>query len=91
MAPALSSGDWLCVDTWSRRPQPGELVVVRDPQRPGHLLVKRVRSVGQASFAVGSDDPTSGRDSRHFGSLSASHLLGKVTGRMSTTGLRSLY
>ncbi len=78
MAPTLRSGDWLLVDSGSGSlPDTGELVVVRHP-RQSHLLVKRVRSRGRETFAVGSDDPCAGQDSRHFGSLDASHLVGRV-------------
>ena len=78
MCPALAHGDWLLVDAAPRGlPAVDSLVVVLDPEE-NRVLVKRVRSRGNASFSVGSDDPNVGRDSRHFGSLSHQHLLGRV-------------
>ena len=79
MAPTLEHGGWLCVDVGSDSlPNPGQLVVVRDPTEPGRILVKRVRSRGDATFAVASDDPCSGRDSRHFGSLAREQRVRRV-------------
>ena len=83
MWPTFHPGDWLCVRLCPHGapgalPQPGQIVLLRDPASTQRLLVKRVRSLGDATFAVGSDDPTQGRDSRHFGSLSAEHLVGHV-------------
>lgn len=78
MHPTLEDGDLVWVQPMSELPSVDEIVVVRDPERPGHTLIKRVRSRGDASFSVGSDDPTVGRDSRHFGSLRQPHLLGRA-------------
>lgn len=66
------------------RPALGSVVVVRDPQRPTHRLVKRVRTVTHASFTVGSDDPWEAVDSRHFGSLRFEDWVGTVLWTWST-------
>lgn len=77
MRPTLRDGDWVLVDACgARMPSPGDLVVVRDPDN--RVLVKRVRSRSDKTFAVGSDNPLEARDSRHFGSLSPKHLVGNV-------------
>ncbi|MEM7136683.1 MAG: S26 family signal peptidase [Myxococcota bacterium] len=81
MEPTLHEGDWVFVSTYRRGlPRPGSLVVVHDPAGE-RTLVKRVRSRGTATFAVGSDNPTGARDSRQFGSLRPEHLVGHVIGR----------
>ena len=78
MGPTVRDGDWVLVDTRAHGlPEPGTLVVVRDPNNKRTLL-KRVRSRGEKTFAVGSDNPNGARDSRHFGSLSREHLIGNV-------------
>ena len=88
MAPTLAPGDILWIDTSPRGlPAIDELVMVRDPVDSTRLLIKRVRSRGGNSFAVGSDDPTQGRDSRHFGSLDATHLVGRVSRVCSLAGI----
>ena len=78
MTPTLAEGDWLLVDSYvPELPQPGELVVFTDPVLD-QLLVKRVISRAEKTFAVGSDEPWESRDSRHFGSLSSESLVGRV-------------
>lgn len=79
MAPTLQPGDWLWVNTNTTvPPRPEELVVIRHPKANPRMLVKRVRSCGQSTFSVGSDDPTEGHDSRFFGPLTKSHFVGRV-------------
>ncbi len=82
MTPTLSGGDLVLTraseNGW-QRPNVGAVVVLRDPSRPGAILVKRVSSLGDATFAVGSDNPLDARDSRTFGSLDTNDLLGVVT------------
>ena len=79
MLPTLTPGDVLILTAPpARLPDVGSLVVVEDPTRPGHRLVKRVASHGRATFSVSSDNPLEGRDSRHFGSLQPTQLVGQV-------------
>ena len=84
MAPTLNDGDRVFVRRGVSLPSPGDVVVARHPTEPTTLLIKRVRSVTDTTFAVGSDDPTAGTDSRHFGSLSQEHLVGSVVATWST-------
>ncbi|MEC8024214.1 MAG: S26 family signal peptidase [Myxococcota bacterium] len=89
MTPTLNPGDWVWVDVHTRRaPAVNDLVMVRDPSDPSRLLVKRVRSRGSSTFAVGSDNPLSGRDSRHFGSLTMPQLYGYVVGHIDLLSLQ---
>lgn len=79
MTPTLQPGDWLWVDTnTAAMPRPEELVVIRHPTAHARLLVKRVRSCGQTTFSVGSDDPTTAQDSRHFGPICPAGFIGRV-------------
>ncbi len=89
MSPSLLPGDLIWVTTYTRGlPSPGDVVVVRDPQDLQRILVKRARSCGAVTFSVGSDNPTSGRDSRHFGSLGIEHLIGRAILSCSPSSLR---
>ena len=78
MEPTLHSGDWVLARTASFEPAVGDLVVASDPGQPSRILVKRVRSMGDTTVALASDNPFEGRDSRHFGSVGKSELLGRV-------------
>ncbi len=80
MLPTLRPGDLvLSRRPWRRRLPPlGRLVVVRDPDGSGRVLVKRVVALGARGFSVGSDAPDHARDSRRFGELAPSALLGLV-------------
>lgn len=79
MTPTLWPGDLVVVDTSARAlPLPGEVVVVRDPGRAGHRLIKRASSRGDHTFAVRSDNPAEALDSRQLGSLSAVDLVGRA-------------
>lgn len=75
--PTLADGDLVLVDV-EARPSIGEVVVAREPNVE-RVLVKRVRSRGDDTVALGSDDPTQGRDSRHFGSVPLRNVVGPVT------------
>jgi signal peptidase I len=53
MSPALRHGQWVCVDRRAYRraaPQRGDIVRLKDPQRPGAWVVKRI--VGLPGEAV---------------------------------------
>ena len=79
MRPALGDGDIVLVRTRRKRePEPGDIVVAREPGS-GRILIKRVLSRGDSTVYLGSDDPNSGHDSRHFGSLPIATLVGIVT------------
>jgi hypothetical protein len=90
MRPTLVPGDRLYVDPRpSRELGRGDLVVVRDPERPDRSLVKRVGAMaGDATdlgrtlpegtvFLVG-DNAMASRDSRQFGPVDRQQVLGVV-------------
>ena len=91
MVPTLLPGDRLRVDTLAYRavlPQPGELVVVRDPKEPERWLVKRVGEPRadpdggeERSVWLLSDQSEAGRDSRQFGAVPLPLIVGRVYAR----------
>jgi nickel-type superoxide dismutase maturation protease len=66
MSPALSDGDVLLLSLRAR-PRPGSVVLVRWPQRPGQLSVKRVVGRHGSTWWVQGDNPAASTDSRHLG------------------------
>jgi len=82
MIPILHSGDRVLVDPRST-PEPGDVVVARHPYKSSVRIVKRLISVepdGRVHLA--GDNPNESTDSRTFGSVSRSDLLGKVIARL---------
>jgi len=86
MLPNLRPGDRLLVDPAAYREKPpryGDLVVLRDPEAPDRLLVKRVGMLATDHSARGQvyvlgDNPPLSRDSRAFGAVPVSALVGRV-------------
>jgi len=80
MAPGLLPGDWLLVEpaATGSPPAKGELVVVPDPRQPARLLVKRVSAVDSVgALQLGGDAPGSSTDSRTFGPVDGTAVLGR--------------
>lgn len=81
MQPSLRPGDRLIVNRWSC-PRSGDIVVVRDPDYPKRLLVKRIASrTAEGAYVVLADNPNVSRDSRTFGPLPPGLVVGKVVWR----------
>ena len=85
MLPALGPGDWLVV-RWSattgRRIRSGAVVVLRRPDRPELLVVKRVgRVLDDGRLWVIGDNPSASDDSRLFGPVGPESVVGRVLGR----------
>lgn len=81
MAPAYLSGDRLVVNRLAylvRGPRPGDVVVLRDPEVPGRLLLKRVAAVEDGRYVVLGDNPAGSRDSRRFGTVRRRDIVGKA-------------
>jgi len=83
MRPTLEPGDRLLVDPRAYRtrpPAPGEIVVLVDPERPSRWLVKRVHGVDPTAGTVDvrGDAVDRARDSRRFGPVPTSALVGRV-------------
>lgn len=82
MLPALRPGDWLLVDPDAYRgrdPQRGEVVVVPDPRLPSRWLVKRVETIEpDGRLRLAGDNPAGSTDSRVFGPIERSELVGRA-------------
>jgi signal peptidase I len=94
MAPALEPGDRLVVVgiPWlpPPRPRPGQVVAVGDPRDPRRLLIKRVRAVRHHddTLEVVGDAPEASTDSRTFGPVPRSSVVGRAVYRYAPTGRR---
>lgn len=81
MEPTLASGDWILVDpdAYARRsPEVGELVLAPDPREPERLLIKRVQAVDpDGRLRLIGDAPGASTDSRSFGAIQATSVLGR--------------
>ena len=87
MEPAFRSGDRVLVNRLayrSRAPRAGEVVVLDDPERQGHVLLKRVAEAPDsfgattANVYVLGDNTAESRDSRAFGTVALGQILGKA-------------
>ena len=85
MLPLLQPGDLLFVDVHAYQeecPQVGELVVAFHPQQPTLKIIKRISGIlVDNRYVLSSDNPLEGTDSRTFGPLPLTSIVGKVTGR----------
>ena len=80
MLPALAPGDRLVVLKLGR-PRIGDIVAFRDPTTTERLLVKRVNAVGADGLEVRGDNQAASRDSRRFGPVPASLVIGRAVYR----------
>lgn len=85
MEPALHEGDFVIVDRKAfagRLPRPGEVILAKDPREPSRTLVKRVTWVDlHGQIWVEGDNRPQSTDSRTFGRMGASGLVGRVVFR----------
>ena len=92
MVPALLPGDRLVVlrVPWRSpfRPGPGHVVALRDPRRSDRILIKRVRTVDHAlgTLEVEGDSRRFSTDSRSFGPVSRTALVGRAVYRYAPAG-----
>ena len=82
MEPALYPGDWLLVRR-TRRIRPGQIVLARHPGRPEMLIVKRAARRVDGGWWLESDNPDAAgaADSRRFGAVPVTLILGRVLTR----------
>lgn len=84
MASALRPGDFVVVDIRRRRrpPRPGQVVLARDPRDASRTIVKRVvrTDLHGGAWLLG-DNADWSTDSRVFGAVPASAIVGRVRWR----------
>ena len=86
MEPAYRAGDRVLVNRLAYLrggPAVGDVVVLRDPQRPGHQLLKRIAQAPDgapepARYFVLGDNLARSRDSRTFGLVKRPDILGRA-------------
>ena len=81
MEPALREGDWVLVVPPRRTPRAGDIVLVRDPRERTRLLLKRVADVTAEGVVVAGDRREHSTDSRAFGPVPRSLVLGRAAFR----------
>ncbi len=85
MQPALAAGDYVVVATrdYARRaPRPGEIAIACDPREPDRVIAKRVAALsGEDDVFLLGDNRAASSDSRTFGPVPRSSLLGRVRWR----------
>jgi nickel-type superoxide dismutase maturation protease len=85
MRPAFEPGDRLLIVP-AFRVQQGQVVALPDPRHSDRLLVKRVRSVRSGLVEVMGDNDGASTDSRHFGPVRRSSVVGRVVYRYAPSG-----
>jgi phage repressor protein C with HTH and peptisase S24 domain len=85
MAPTYVPGDQIRVDTRAyahKEPVPGDVVVINDPEKRGRKLIKRVEKAmhkgGRSLVFLIGDNELRSRDSRQFGPVAISEIIGRV-------------
>jgi nickel-type superoxide dismutase maturation protease len=92
MSPALLAGDKVLVlalpRPLSRWPRPGEIIALHDPRDPSRVLIKRVASVHRRSrtLEVAGDARDASTDSRQFGPVPRSSVVGRAVYRYAPAG-----
>lgn len=78
MLPTLKPGQDILSFNWAymgRKPKEGDVVVIKIG---GKEMVKRVSKISRSKIFVEGDNKRNSTDSRHFGEVSISQIVGKV-------------
>ncbi len=81
MLPTLKNGDSVRVDMKAyatHQPQVDDIVLVRHPFVKDMCMVKRITVIKDGRYVVRGDNPRASTDSRSFGSLALSQILGRI-------------
>ena len=85
MRPLLEPGDEVLVDIQAYRqgkPKVGDVVVATHPNDPRVEIIKRISEVFEHNrYFLKGDNPAFSTDSRSFGAIDSTNLLGRVTCR----------
>lgn len=77
MLPTTSSGDWWVVRR-TQRVRPGDVIALRHPHRTDLLIVKRALRQVAGGWWVEGDNPSASEDSRAFGPVAESAIVGRL-------------
>ena len=77
MYPTLKEGDVLLVDKRAELEE-DQIVILKDPQNSKKVLVKRIIVLDSEYAWVEGDNNGNSRDSRDFGEVSRTNIIGKV-------------
>ncbi|MBK9163027.1 MAG: nickel-type superoxide dismutase maturation protease [Acidobacteria bacterium] len=82
MEPFISEGDVLIYER-ARELKLGDVVVARHPYKSGTRMIKRIGSItADGRFELIGDSPEESTDSRTFGTVSPSSIVGRVACRI---------
>lgn len=74
MLPTLKEGQEILTFNWSK-PKIGDVVVIKHENKE---MIKRIEKMAKDKFFVLGDNEKESTDSRHFGPIDKSQILGKV-------------
>jgi nickel-type superoxide dismutase maturation protease len=77
MSPTLEDGD-VVVARWGASVDVGHVVVVRRPDRPDLLIIKRIVRREADGWWIEGDNPEASDDSRQFGAVDAGTVVARV-------------
>ena len=84
MSPTLLPGESLLVQDDFYKihpPQVGDIILLQHPMRPELIMVKRIHKIQSMEIFVLGDNPSQSTDSRKFGPIQNTNILGKVTSK----------
>ena len=80
MSPTLNHGDEVLVNRLSFlffKPKIGQVIALRDP-RDKKVLIKRISKIQAKKYFVEGDNKQNSTDSRKFGMIEKSDIIGKI-------------
>ncbi|MFL0768772.1 MAG: nickel-type superoxide dismutase maturation protease [Prochlorococcus sp.] len=81
MLPTFADGDVVIyrpISSNEAPPEPGSIVVAHHPEKPGIMIIKRLKKITDDGFDLRGDNKNSSTDSRHFGEIKSAQLAGVV-------------
>lgn len=92
MQPTLNTGEMVLVAHFAYSkilPRAGDIVLARHPYQKLHIIKRVAALTADNRIVLHSDNAAAGSDSRQWGALHPSHILGKVTCRLEPLGKKS--
>ena len=80
MEPAVHNDDWWLVRR-TTDVRAGDVIALVHPHRPGLVIVKRIVSAETSGWWVEGDNASASEDSRQFGAVPRSHVIGRLSWR----------